>query len=195
MQRCYLRKGDRSSARGVVIEGMNDSFCDGVEITFVGAKVSCPACNSVGVIVARGPRLPDSWMGKQLALENDLCGCKCYPPPLMHASQSGMFESFEAHELAAMGFGADGMATSDKEANQYWIRFQSNEPGIFEGVRCVAHFADGTVEHGVFDSNNIVHFERSNDSTCQKMEFVFDRATENAGSVTGNLLALLARGQ
>jgi len=50
MQRCNLRKGDRSSAGGIVIEGMSDSICDGVEFTFVGARVSCPACNSLGVI-------------------------------------------------------------------------------------------------------------------------------------------------
>jgi hypothetical protein len=174
---------------------MEDSFCDGIELTFVGAGVSCPACNSVGAIVAHGPRLPDSWMSKQLALENDLCGCKCYPPPLMHASQSGMFESFEANELAAMGFRADGTRTSDKSLSQHWIRFQSNEPGRFEGVGCVAHFADGTAAHGIFNANNIVNFERSNESACQKMEFVFDGNTENTGSVTANLLALLMRGE
>jgi hypothetical protein len=178
-----------------VIEGMDDSFCDGIELTFVGAKVSCPACNSVGMIVAHGPRFPDSWFNKQAALENDLCGCKCYPPPLMHASQSGMFESFEANELATMGFDADGMPISVKGLSQYWVRFQSNEPGRFEGVRCVAHFADGTTAHGVFDANNIVHFERPNESTCQKMEFIFDSATENTDSVTARLLSLLARGE
>jgi hypothetical protein len=59
----------------------------------------------------------------------------------------------------------------------------------------VAHFADGTAAHGIFNANNIVNFERSNESACQKMEFVFDGNTENTGSVTANLLALLMRGE
>ena len=45
--------------KGGVIEGISDSIRDGVELTFVGAKVNWPACNSVGAIVASGPRLPD----------------------------------------------------------------------------------------------------------------------------------------
>lgn len=193
MKRCYLRKGDRSTAGGIVIEGMSDSICDGVELSFVGAKVDCPACNSVGTILARGPRLPDNWMGNQLALENDLCACKCYPPPLIQASQSAMFEYYQTRELAKMGFGGNrAVLGSQDSVDEHWIRFQTSEAGRFEGMRCAAHFVDGTVAHGVFDSDNVVHFARSNNSACHKVEFIFDKRAEGAEPVTGILLAMIA---
>jgi hypothetical protein len=47
-------------------------------------------------------------MGKDAALDGDLCGCKCVPTPVMHASQSTMYESFEGGELERMGFTANG---------------------------------------------------------------------------------------
>lgn len=190
MKRCYLRKGDRSTVGGIVVEGMSDSICDGVELTFVGAKINCPACNSVGTIVACGPRLPDNWMGCKLALENDLCACKCYPQPLMKASQTAMFESFEANELASMGFTQDGIAVNARPVVDYWVRFISTESGNLHGIRCAAHFEGGTVEQGVFDSNNVLHFNRSNSSACHRVEFIFEKRAEDRESVTGGLLAM-----
>lgn len=94
MKRNYLKVGDKSTANGVVVEGIPFCSHEGTEITFVGAKVSCPSCHSIGHIVATGPRLPMKMMGKDRALEGDLCACKCDPQPTRVPSQSNMGESF-----------------------------------------------------------------------------------------------------
>lgn len=174
-----------------MIEGMSDSICDGVELTFVGAKVNCPACNSIGTILACGPRFPDNWMGNQLGLENDLCGCKCYPQPVMQASQAAMFESYGPNELVSMGFTEDGIAATFRPVADYWVRFTSTEVGDLYGIRCAAHFGDGTVEHGVFDENNTAHFDRENASVCKKVEILFDSIEPSQASIVGSLLAAM----
>lgn len=102
MERYYLLKGDKSTVGGVVLEGIDGMLCDDVEFTFLGAKIACPACNSVGTIVGKGPRWPDDWTGKQVALDGDICACKCSPPPEMRASQTSMCEAYTAGEIAKL---------------------------------------------------------------------------------------------
>jgi uncharacterized Zn-binding protein involved in type VI secretion len=108
MRRSYLLQGDKSSVDGVVTEGISGMSNNGVPLAFVGAAVSCPACNTTGHIVASGPRWPGDVMGKQAALDGDLCACHCLPQPTMIASNPTMGQSFETNELAAMGYHSDG---------------------------------------------------------------------------------------
>lgn len=191
MKRSYLKIGDKSSAGGVVAEGIPLMTHHGTNLTFVGASVSCPACHSTGKIVAKGPRWPGDLMGKQAALEGDVCACKCYPLPVMLASQSDMTMSFESHELAGMGFAANGSSLTEKEASEHWIKFALNEKGSCEGLGCRAHFADGSVERGSFDAENVVHFERPNSSPCQKVELV-NNYEKPSGSIVESLLSAMA---
>ncbi|WP_233831976.1 PAAR domain-containing protein [Paraburkholderia sp. ZP32-5] len=108
MRRNYLLQGDKSSVGGVVIEGIDGMSNDGRLLAFIGAAVSCPACNTTGHIVAAGPRWPGNLMGKEAALDGDLCACHCSPQPTMVASNASMGQSFETGELAAMGCHPDG---------------------------------------------------------------------------------------
>ncbi|SEA32710.1 PAAR domain-containing protein [Paraburkholderia sartisoli] len=100
MRRYNLRENDKSTSGGIVIEGIPDDTLDGVPLTFLGAKVVCPACKRTGVIVGQGPRYPDISMGKQMALDNDICVCGCEPPPRMRASQKRMFEDHLESNIA-----------------------------------------------------------------------------------------------
>ena len=188
MRRSYLKIGDKSSAGGTVTEGIPDTTHFGTELTFVGAQVACPACKSVGNIVAKGPRLPGSMMGLEPALEGDVCVCKCSPPPVMLPSQSDMYETFESHDLASMGYGPTGNCLADEPASEHWIRFALKDAGSCEGLRCRAHFADGSVEEGVFDADSKVHFDRPNASTCQRVDVVLDGGQTSSQSVMGNIL-------
>lgn len=192
MKRSYLKIGDKSSAGGTVAEGIPLMTHHGTELTFVGATVTCPACKSTGKIVAKGPRRPGNLMGKHAALEGDVCACKCYPSPVMIASQSDMTMSFESHELATMGFGPSGNSLADEPASEHWIRFALNDKGSCEGLRCRAHFSDGSVEEGVFDSDNRILFPRPNASPCQKVEVVVSHNEDTEQSVMGNLLQAMA---
>jgi uncharacterized Zn-binding protein involved in type VI secretion len=191
MRRSYLKVGDKSSADGTVIEGIPLTTHHGTELTFLGAQVTCPACHSVGRIVQKGPRWPGSMMGKEPALEGDICVCKCDSPPVMIASQSDMYESFESHQLASMGYGPAGNYLADEPASEHWIRFTLKDAGSCEGLRCRAHFADGAVEEGVFDSDSKVHFDRPNASACQRVDVVLDSSQASEQSVMDNILTAM----
>lgn len=188
MRRYLLKKGDKSSNGGTVIEGEESCTHHGTPLTFVGARVVCPACQSTGFIVAKGPRWPDSMMGKEQALEGDLCVCKCDPSPVMIASQHDSSQSFESHHLAQMGYGPSGNSLADEPASDHWIRFALKDKGSCEGLRCRAHFSDGSVEEGVFNAENKILFSRPNGSACQKVEVVLDSNQGSGQSVMGNLL-------
>ncbi|WP_063901710.1 PAAR domain-containing protein [Burkholderia ubonensis] len=108
MKRNYLRVGDHSTSGGIAQDAIPTMTCEGRGLTHVGAKVICPACKQIGVIVAKGPRWPGDLMGFEAALEGDEVACGCSPRPTMIASQDAMYQSFESHELLGMGFAADG---------------------------------------------------------------------------------------
>lgn len=79
--------GAKTTAGGEVISGMERTSFNGQMIAREGDRVACPACGTEGVIELAGPRLCESWGGKQAALEGDLCRCKCVPPPELIANQ------------------------------------------------------------------------------------------------------------
>jgi len=96
--------------------------------------------------------------------------------------------SFDAHQLASMGFGPTRSSLADEPASEHWIRFSLKDAGSCEGLRCHAHFADGSVEEGSFDSDNKVHFDRPNASVCQKVDVVLAAGQTGGQSVMGNIL-------
>ncbi|WP_321963865.1 PAAR domain-containing protein [Paraburkholderia sp. J7] len=77
MRRAILKLGDKTTAGGIVLEGMDTCMHHGTPMTFIGAKVWCPACDSEGVIGWKGPHQNATMMGKQQALEGDICLCNC----------------------------------------------------------------------------------------------------------------------
>ena len=188
MKRSYLKVGDRSSAGGTVIEGITLMTHRGIQLTFVGAKVTCPSCKSTGQIVGKGPRWPGVLMGKQAALEGDVCACDCYPSPVMLASQTNMTMNFESHELAGMGFSPNGSSLAEKPISEYWIKFALNEKNNCEGLGCRAYFSDGSIEHGTFGTNNAVHFDRPNSSRCERVDILTDNERPS-GSLIASLLS------
>ena len=84
---CILRL-DRTTANGTVLDGIEDVGPDERGMSYIGARVQCPACGSIGHIAANGPRAEDDAMdGRLPALEEDYCRCRCNPPPTLIASQ------------------------------------------------------------------------------------------------------------
>ena len=88
MSRRFILKDDKTTHNGVVLDGIVGSSFDGRPLAYLGAPVSCHTCNMQGVIVSDGSPHTMSVMGKQVALENDLCQCKCEPLPKLVASQT-----------------------------------------------------------------------------------------------------------
>lgn len=87
MRRYFITLGAPTSAGGKVISASSEALIDGVAIALEGDLVNCPVCNSTGKIRCVGPRIPETWNGRNVALENDLCGCRCEVAPRLMTSQ------------------------------------------------------------------------------------------------------------
>jgi uncharacterized Zn-binding protein involved in type VI secretion len=88
MRRYTVTLGSPTSAGGQVSSAGSACVIDGVPVALEGDTVACPACRSVGRILCVGPRIPETWNGRHVALENDLCICRCTPSPRLLASQT-----------------------------------------------------------------------------------------------------------
>jgi uncharacterized Zn-binding protein involved in type VI secretion len=88
MRRYTITLGAPSTSGGKVISASSDSRIEGVAIALEGDLVSCPLCKTAGKIRCVGPRIPESLNGKNVALENDLCICRCSVPPKLLPNQA-----------------------------------------------------------------------------------------------------------
>ena len=88
MKRRFIRKSDKTDRNGVVEDGIENSSFQGQLLAYLGGRVQCPACGAEGVIISDGSPRTMTVRGKQVALENDLCQCKCEPLPKLVASQA-----------------------------------------------------------------------------------------------------------
>jgi uncharacterized Zn-binding protein involved in type VI secretion len=86
--RYTITAGAGTTAGGNVISGSSAKRINGAAVACAGDPVSCPTCHSTGTIEPDGPRLNHGCNGKQLALSDDVCRCKCTPPPRLVANQT-----------------------------------------------------------------------------------------------------------
>lgn len=88
VRRYDILVGDRTTNDGTVIRGDPLDKVGEREQAYELDPVWCPGCQSMGRIVCVGPRFsskgPD---GREAALSDDLCVCKCEPSPLLVPSQ------------------------------------------------------------------------------------------------------------
>lgn len=87
MRRYFITLGATTSAGGKVVSASSEGRIDGVAIALEDDLVACPVCNTTGKIRCVGPRIPETWNGRNVALENDLCICRCDAPPRLLTSQ------------------------------------------------------------------------------------------------------------
>jgi uncharacterized Zn-binding protein involved in type VI secretion len=92
MKRYDIVKGDPTTVGGVVQTGDGADLIDDLPIAYERDPVWCPVCKTMGTIACDGPRVstlgPD---GRETALSDDLCICRCAPPPRLIASQRKSF--------------------------------------------------------------------------------------------------------
>lgn len=93
--RYFITLGAATTAGGKVVSGSRFETIDGVPLAVEGDVCWCPTCLSEGVIQPDGPRLHDTIDGRLAALHDDLCICKCTPPPRLVATQSLMCQSVD----------------------------------------------------------------------------------------------------
>jgi uncharacterized Zn-binding protein involved in type VI secretion len=89
VERACIFQHDRTTANGIVLDGLDDMYLGDRKLSYLGARVQCPACNATGYIEPAGARPQDDDLsGKQYALEGDYCRCHCNPFPRLIASQN-----------------------------------------------------------------------------------------------------------
>lgn len=94
LTRYYILENDTTTAGGLVQTTTNPIVfnVDGKKQSCIGDNVWCPACQSMGQIIPSGPRLSFSLGSAMPALNDDLCLCKCSPPPKLINSQTSFKE-------------------------------------------------------------------------------------------------------
>jgi hypothetical protein len=93
MPRRYdILQGDATTAGGIVEGGNAIDKVGNRQQAYENDPVWCRACKTMGKIVCIGPRLsmtgPD---GRQAALSDDLCVCRCRPSPRLIPSQQSSY--------------------------------------------------------------------------------------------------------
>lgn len=91
MIRYFLAKGDRGGS-ATIIEGLECVTCSNppprVQIATLYMKTYCTACEQVGFVAPKGPRLPGrAPNGQGWALSGDINACGCSPPPVFYAER------------------------------------------------------------------------------------------------------------
>jgi len=109
--RYHITVGATTTADGKVISANSIRSINGAEVAYAGDPVSCPKCNSTGVIQPDGPRLSEVFNGRQVALSDDVCVCKCDPPPRLIANQNFSYQTIDADWHAAKAGAAAEAAT------------------------------------------------------------------------------------
>lgn len=88
MRRYSITLGAPTTSGGRVISTSSEVRIDGVALALEGDLATCPKCKSAGKIQCVGPRIPETLNGKNVALENDLCICRCPVPPKLMPNQT-----------------------------------------------------------------------------------------------------------
>ena len=140
-KRNYMQVGGMTNVGGVVISGLSTSNWHGKANAFEGDRIQCQKCKSIGVIKIAGTRISCKGRhGKEAALSDDLCICRCYPPPVLVASQSL--------------FGTQGVAipSSLKTTNhdeQFLLK--DDEGNSLPEIPYTVRLPSGELEHGETD--------------------------------------------
>lgn len=116
--RYLITLGALTTAGGKVITANSRELINGVNVACENDSVMCPKCNSVGIIKLDGPRLSDTVDGLEVALDNDLCICKCSPPPRLLPSQRFVMQTIDGdwhgEEAAATASEAEKLNTASE---------------------------------------------------------------------------------
>ncbi|WP_347909609.1 PAAR domain-containing protein [Pseudomonas grandcourensis] len=100
MRRYYITVGAKTTVKGTVVSGWHRGSINGQAMAREGDEVKCPECDSTGTIICVGPRLSEEWEGRKPALHDDLCKCKCDPPPKLIANQTFRSQRIESGNVA-----------------------------------------------------------------------------------------------
>ena len=165
--RYNILQGDKTTAGGTVIDGSTTDIVYDRGMAYEGDRVNCPACKSVGQIVCDGPRWssigPD---GREAALSDDICLCKCNPYPRLVPSQT--FMSMHMDSSPGTGSGAGSNPFNLPHDEQFLLRDKATgEP--LKNARYQVRTASGNVFEGVTDGSG--RTQRVSTDTAEQLVF------------------------
>lgn len=118
MRRYYILEGDKTTVNGVVQKhtgAASTTSWHGRTVSNIDDKILCPACKSEGKIKPVGERHSFGNKGFIPALNDDLCICKCSPPPKLVHSQTVFYQDV-----------ASGVGDTSNTTNTHSLNAQNN---------------------------------------------------------------------
>lgn len=155
MRRYHIVEGDKTTVDGIV----QPHTGNGAKVTwhgkiksYIGDKVLCKACNSMGVIQASGSRVSFSAHKLMPALNDDLCICKCNPPPKLINSQTVFYETISDEATVAMPLSENGSNSKNPKDYNIAVQFVNDEGMPYINMAYTArHKRTGQIHTGVTD--------------------------------------------
>lgn len=159
MRRHHITWGALTTAGGVVVSAGSNGTIEGKPIALEGDKITCRSCKSVGYIICVGPRIPESWQDKQVALENDLCVCKCTPHPRLLPNQSLRFQTVEGTgaSMQSASVRSAPLTTQDELFNERFQLLDGETGNPLADVEYAIVRESGEIEHGRTDEEGHTH--------------------------------------
>ncbi|QOL51501.1 PAAR domain-containing protein [Massilia litorea] len=156
LNRYFITLGAPTTAGGKVTSSSRFETINGAPLAVEGDSCWCPACLSEGVIRPDGPRLSESIDGRQVALHDDLCICKCKPPPRLVASQAFMCQSIDSdwyagQEAAAAQAAAQANAADLDVPELEDLPLALIDPGTMEAITGLPYRLDLPGAQGMLD--------------------------------------------
>lgn len=125
--RYYITLGASTTAGGKVSSVDHQDTIFGMRVALERDKCWCPQCNSEGVITLHGPRVSTTFGGREAALSDDLCVCKCNPPPRLVATQNVVCQTVDSDWHADK---VDAAAAAAARLNASQLAAQTADAGI-----------------------------------------------------------------
>jgi len=174
--------GDKTTADGIAIASSDSCLNMGKALVMLGDYAECPKCNSKGRIVGDGPRRPTRLMGKQPALNNDLCMCSCKEKPRLINSLSSLWEEVGSDDTdkrsSSQNTGNPGAEPGHGGEPQLGRRFQFVDSDTQEPLANRQYVAnvDGQTSHGITDESGFADIDGRPGSDIQ-VHLVFKAPT------------------
>lgn len=182
MKRHTITVGATTTAGGKVVSASSSGSIGGMTIALEGDPVFCPACKSQGKILCVEPRLPESWNGKKVALEKDLCICGCREHPKLIPNQSLRFQSIDdlddASEESALPASMAEPMFDDK-----FVLIDGDTGDVLRNTEYALKRAAGNVEFGRTDEHGHTH---PRPASSLPEEYPSESADSGDFSVLGN---------
>lgn len=159
MRRYFITLGAPTSASGKVISASSEATIDGAAIALEGDLVSCPACRTTGKIRCVEPRIPETWNGRNVALENDLCICRCESPPKLLTRQVLRSQVIKdsGRALSHLASGAAAPGTPDQVYAEQFRLLDLHSGAPLAGREYAVVRGSGKLEFGTCNEQGLTH--------------------------------------